>query len=197
LLAREKKKREAFKDMDIDYDFPGYQASVRKMSDQDNADQKKEKTKRRKESFDAEEPPEKLTKKQRKDSVDISSKKKAPKSVDAPLEKFPKKKSDARAEKKQSKRTDSDASLGSAEKEKSVPKDSFVALGSSGKKQSKSKDSEEPLGNATKKMRNRKSSKDTVVGDIEVTPEKKQTKVVSAKTEVKKTKASKKRRISA
>jgi hypothetical protein len=71
------------------------------------------------------------------------------------------------------------------------------ALGSAGMKQSKSKDSEEPLGNAMKKMRNRKSSKDTVVGDIDVTPEKKQTKDVSAKTKVKKTKAFKKRRVSA
>jgi hypothetical protein len=92
---RDKKKKEALKEMDIDYDFPGYQAPVSKMSDQDTADNKKEKVKRRKDSIDAQKPPVKLTKKQRKDSVDISLENKAPRSMDAPLEKFPKKKSES------------------------------------------------------------------------------------------------------
>lgn len=72
-----------------------------------------------------------------------------------------------------------------------------MALGSAVKKQSKSKDSEIPAGNVMKKVWNHKSSKDTVVGDIAVTPKKKQTKVVAAQTQVKKAKASKKRRVSA
>jgi hypothetical protein len=51
------------------------------------------------------------------------------------------------------------------------------------------------LGNIVKKLGNCKSFKDTALADIAVTTKKKQTKVIAVKTEVKKMKASKKRRV--
>jgi hypothetical protein len=61
------------------------------MSDQDSADQKKEKTKRRKESFDAEESPEKIDKETAQGLCGRANGKK-----------FPKKKADAKRRKRSS-----------------------------------------------------------------------------------------------
>jgi hypothetical protein len=171
------------------------------MSNQDKAGQKKGRQRSVvKESFDAEEPPDKWTQKQRKDSADIFlRRRKAPKGRGrAPLEKFPEKKSDASAEKKQSEREDSDAFLGKRG-EGAVRAEGFgCGFGRSAvKNYSNFKDSEERLGNAMKKMWNCESSKGTMVGDIAVTQEKTQTEGVAEKTQIKKTKASKKRRVSA
>jgi hypothetical protein len=75
--------------MDIDYDFPGYQASVSKMLDQDITDNKKEEVKRRIDSIDAEEYARTLwTFLQRKES---------PQKCGCATGKFPKKKSDSSA----------------------------------------------------------------------------------------------------
>lgn len=117
------------------------------------------------------------------------------KGADTSLGKSPKKGSDAVAEKNQSKLKISDTSLGSLEKKQLKLKGPDAVLGSAAKVP-KRNGSDASLGIAEKKQAKRKSSKNTRLDEIDVTPKKKQTKDIVAMTEVKKTKASKKRRVS-